>query len=291
MHENVWLIAGDLGYSVLDTFAQRYPARYINAGVAEQNMTGLAAGLAIEGAKAFTYSIANFPTFRCLEQIRNDVCYHNLDVKVISVGAGLSYGTHGYTHYGIEDIAIMRPLPHMTVLCPADPHEAIRCAQLALQHRGPMYIRLGKNGEPNMHDAPCTFSIGDPIEFFRADEMAVLATGAIGHAGLEAVRSLRASGKKIGFYSLPTLRPLNIMKLVEMLGPCRHIVTLEEHVVSGGLFSLLSELSQTEQLGFSITPLCIPHELPGLGSQGYLLQALGLDAAGISQRLQSLESR
>ena len=284
-HEKVWLIAGDLGYSVLDAFAERYPERYINAGVAEQNMTGLAAGLAMEGAKPFTYSIANFPTFRCLEQIRNDVCYHDLDVKVVSVGAGLSYGTHGYTHYGIEDIAIMRPLPNMTVLCPADPREAIRCAELAVDHRGPMYVRLGKNGEPNMHEQACSFAIGDPLEFLKGKDAAILATGSIGYAGLEAARSLRSSGLDVGFYSLPTIRPLNIQKLSSLLGSCRRIFTLEEHVEAGGLFSLMCEVSQREGLGYEITPLCVPHELPCLGNQGYLLQALGLDAAGIAERV------
>lgn len=284
-HQNVWLIAGDLGYSVLDAFAERYPSRYINAGVAEQNMTGLAAGLAMEGAKAFTYSIANFPTFRCLEQIRNDVCYHNADVTIVSVGAGLSYGTHGYTHYGIEDIAIMRALPHMTILCPADPHEAVRCAELAVELRGPMYVRLGKNGEPRMHSGPCSFALGEPLEFLKPRDAAIIATGAIGYAGLEAARTLRASGKEVGFYSLPTLQRLNVQKLSELLGTCSRIYTLEEHVEAGGLFSLMCELNQKERLGLEIVPMCVPHELPCLGNQNYLLQALGLDATGIVRRV------
>lgn len=285
IHKNVWLIAGDLGYSVLDGFAERYPTRFVNAGVAEQNMTGLAAGLAMEGAKPFTYSIANFPTFRCLEQIRNDVCYHNLDVRVVSVGAGLSYGTHGYTHYGIEDIAIMRPLPNMAILCPADPKEAVRCAEISLAHTGPMYIRLGKNGEPDMHHAQCSFTLGEPLELLRGTDATILSTGSIGYTGLQAAQSLRASGWDVGFISLPTLRPLNVGRLHTLLGSCRRLFTLEEHVEAGGLFSLICEISQREELGYRITPLCVPHDLPCLGNQGFLLQALGLDAAGIAQRI------
>lgn len=280
-NENIWLLTGDLGYSVLDKFGELFPSRYINAGVAEQNMTGMAAGLALEGAKAFTYSIANFPTFRCLEQIRNDVCYHDLDVKIISVGAGLSYGTHGYSHYGIEDIAIMRPLPNLTVLCPADPHEAVRCAQLAVDHSGPMYVRLGKNGEPHLHASPCSFNIGDPLAVIPTEDAAVISTGAISYAGFEAVQSLRNSGRQVGLITLPTLRPLNSNKLLEILGGCRRIFTLEEHVKAGGLFSILSELNQEEDLGLKISPFCLPEKFTVLGNQSFLLKAVGLDAQSI----------
>ncbi len=109
--DRIWLVCGDLGYSVLDAFSNRFPDRYLNAGVAEQNMTGIAAGLALTGKVVFTYSIANFPIMRCLEQIRNDVCYHKLNVKIVAVGGGLAYGSHGYTHHGVEDLAIMSALP------------------------------------------------------------------------------------------------------------------------------------------------------------------------------------
>ncbi len=123
--ERVWLLCGDLGYSVLERFSERFPGRYVNMGVAEQNMAGVAAGLALSGKIVFTYSIANFPVMRCLEQLRNDVCYHNLNVKTVAVGGGLAYGTHGYTHHGVEDIAVMRALPNMVVMAPGDPIETI----------------------------------------------------------------------------------------------------------------------------------------------------------------------
>jgi transketolase len=129
--DRIWLVCGDLGYSVLDAFSDRFPDRYLNAGVAEQNMTGIAAGLALTGKVVFTYSIANFPIMRCLEQIRNDVCYHKLNVKIVAVGGGLAYGSHGYTHHGVEDLAIMSALPDMAVVAPGDPVEA-RAATAAL---------------------------------------------------------------------------------------------------------------------------------------------------------------
>ena len=119
----VWLVTGDLGYSVLEKFSSKFPERYLNAGVAEQNMVGVAAGLAMTGKVVFVYSIANFPTLRCLEQVRNDVCYHKLSVKIVAVGCGLAYGGHGYTHHGVEDLGVMSLLPHMTVIAPGDPVE------------------------------------------------------------------------------------------------------------------------------------------------------------------------
>src|SRR5437763_8263703 len=149
--ERIWLLSGDLRYSVLERFAQKYPERFINVCVAEQNMMGVAAGLAMSGKTVFTYSIANFPVMRCLEQIRNDVCYHNLNVKIVAVGGGLAYGPAGYTHHALEDLAVMRAMPGMTVLAPGDPVEA-RLATTALADRqGPCYLRLGKAGEPLVH--------------------------------------------------------------------------------------------------------------------------------------------
>ncbi|MGH9680291.1 MAG: transketolase, partial [Candidatus Acidiferrales bacterium] len=122
--ERICLIVGDLGFGVVETFAERFPSRFLNAGVAEQNMTGIAAGMALSGKIVFTYSIANFPILRCLEQVRNDVCYHNADVKIVAVGGGLAYGALGPTHHATEDLAILRSLPRMAVVAPGDPAEA-----------------------------------------------------------------------------------------------------------------------------------------------------------------------
>ena len=155
--ERIWLITGDLGFSVLERFSERFPERYINAGVAEQNMTGIAAGLAHSGLVVFTYSIANFPVMRCLEQIRNDVCYHNMNVNVVAVGGGFSYGTAGYTHHGVEDIAVMRAMPNMTVVAPADPYETRKATESVAAHAGPCYLRLGKSREPDVHDGEPPF--------------------------------------------------------------------------------------------------------------------------------------
>src|SRR5277367_4367197 len=142
--QRVHLIVGDLGFGVVENFAQRFPAQFLNAGVAEQNMTGIAAGMALSGKIAFTYSIANFPILRCLEQIRNDVCYHRANVKIVSIGGGYSYGSLGMTHHATEDIAILRALPEMVVVAPGDPIETEAATRAVAKHAGPCYLRLGR---------------------------------------------------------------------------------------------------------------------------------------------------
>ena len=170
LHPEIFLLVGDLGYSVVEPFAAEFPERYLNAGVAEQNMTGVAAGLASEGYHVFTYSIANFPTLRCLEQIRNDICYHNHAVTVVSVGGGLAYGSLGYSHHALQDLAIMRTMPNTTVMAPGDPGETRQCLQWLTSHSGPSYLRLGKAGEKVLHASagnltkgPVLVRDGDPV--------------------------------------------------------------------------------------------------------------------------------
>lgn len=178
-HPQIALIVGDLGYSVVEPFADEFPDRFINAGVAEQNMTGLAAGMASEGYHVFTYSIANFPTFRCAEQIRNDVDYHNLPVTIVSVGGGLSYGALGYSHHAVQDLSLMRAMPNMLISAPGDQFEVRACMRYLVQHPQPSYLRLGKAGEPSFHSEIPTLSPGEWHEVHRGqcENFAMLATG------------------------------------------------------------------------------------------------------------------
>jgi len=285
---NIWLLTGDLGYSVLDAFAKEFPERYINMGIAEQNMIGVATGIALEGQKTFVYSIANFPTFRCLEQIRNDVCYHNANVKIVSVGAGLAYGTHGYTHYGIEDLAVMRTLPNMTILSPADPREAKRCAEIAVSINGPVYVRLGKNGEPHIHNADLDFSVGDILPVFTSNsETIILSTGSICYEAVSAAQKLKSLGHNVSVYSVPTIKPFNINSLKNILTGVTRIITLEEHVSSGGLYGIVCETLQTLGLSIRVNSLAVPENIKIIGTQKYLLKELGLDAEGICKYLRN----
>ncbi|MCE9559061.1 MAG: transketolase, partial [Armatimonadetes bacterium] len=188
--DRIWLLTGDLGYSVLEPFAQRFPERYINVGVAEQNMTGIAAGLALSGKVVFTYSIANFPTLRCLEQIRNDVCHHNANVKVVAVGGGFAYGSQGYTHHGVEDLGIMRMLPGLTVMVPGDPAEAKAATRAAVETAGPCYLRLGKGGEPAVHAEPPVFTVGRALLARHGRDVTILSCGAMLAAAVAAADQL-----------------------------------------------------------------------------------------------------
>ena len=148
-NEKVILVVGDLGFSVVEPFQERFPDRFINAGICEQNMTSLAAGMAKEGFKVFIYSIGNFPTFRAAEQIRNDICYHNLDVTIVTVGGGLAYGNLGYSHHAIQDYGLMRLFPEMTIISPGDPNEVNNCMDFISKNKSPKYLRLRKAGESN----------------------------------------------------------------------------------------------------------------------------------------------
>src|SRR5207249_2078227 len=177
--ERITLVVGDLGFGVIEPFARRFPDRFLNAGVAEQNLTGIAAGMALSGKHVFTYSIANFPTLRCLEQIRNDICYHKAAVTIVAVGGGYSYGSLGYSHHGIEDLAIMSSLPHMRVISPGDPIETALAMEQITGDPGPTYLRLGKAGEPIVHSSPPSLRLGRAITVRDGEDLTIVATGAM----------------------------------------------------------------------------------------------------------------
>lgn len=242
--ERVWLLTGDLGYSVLEPFAARFGDRYLNVGVAEQNMTGVAAGLASCGKVPFTYSIANFPTLRCLEQIRNDVVYHGLPVRIVSVGAGFAYGSQGYTHHGIEDLAVLRALPGMAVISPADPVETRLATRALLAHDGPAYLRLGKAREQVLHEVAPDFAIGRAITMrsSAADDVALIACGSILAEALRAADRLADDGVRARVISMPTIKPLDRDAIARAASETRLVVTVEEHSVVGGLGGAVAEV-------------------------------------------------
>ena len=238
----VWLLTADLGYSVLEPFRDRFPDRYVNVGVAEQNMIGVAAGLARCGKTVFVYSIANFPTLRCLEQIRNDVCYHGCDVKVVSVGGGFTYGAQGYTHHGVEDLAILRCLPGMTVVAPGDPVET-RLATAALAARkGPCYLRLGKAKEPVVHADETAFEVGRAITVRAGRHVTLISTGGMLKETVSVAERLRAVGVRARVLSMHTVKPLDEDAVLRAARETGGIVTVEEHSVTGGLGSAVADV-------------------------------------------------
>ena len=242
MNENIALIVGDLGYGVIEPFAKRFPKRFFNAGVAEQNMMGLAAGLASEGFHVFVYSIANFPTFRCAEQIRNDVDYHNLPVTVVAVGGGLAYGSLGYSHHAVQDYALIRVMPNMLIAAPGDPMEARACMRYLINNPQPSYLRLGKAGEPCIHTEVPEVLPGEwlCVRKGRSHGESFLTTG----APLEMVNQLLAKNPDLSDFSLNSM-PLWSMKSKEIqprqVAEFETIISVEDHVMDGGFGSWLLE--------------------------------------------------
>lgn len=274
---------GDLGYSVVELFANEFPDRFLNAGVAEQNMTGMAAGLASEGYHVFTYSIGNFPTLRCLEQIRNDICYHNLPVTVVAVGAGMAYGNMGYSHHCVQDIAALRGLPNLTLLSPADPGETKHCVRWLSQNPGPSYLRLGKAGEPEVHSLPPNLSGPLCIKSYNGS-MAIVGTGSILAEALRAATILADSGVFVDVFSLTKLTQLADQD-ISPLSRYRAIFTIEEHVSAGGLGEMLRMLLPST---FYFQSLTIPDTLcSSVGSQSWLREGAKLDFAGIVSSIET----
>jgi transketolase len=231
----IWLLNADLGFSVLEVFRDRFPDRYVNVGVAEQNMIGVAAGLAMSGCKVFVYSIGNFPTQRCLEQIRVDVCYHRAHVVVVAVGGGFSYGSQGYTHHAIEDLAVMRSLPGMRVAAPADPHETRSLLGHLAAVPGPGYLRLGRAGEPDLHARPLATPPLAPLVLRDGQAIAICATGNIVGEALKAADLLAARGISARVISAPMLKPFNSGTFLSLVGNVPLVLTVEEHSKIGGL--------------------------------------------------------
>lgn len=279
---DIFLAVGDLGYGVVDEFARHLPHQFLNAGVAEQNMVSTAAGLASTGYKVFVYSIANFPTLRALEQIRNDVCYHGCNVTIVSVGAGLAYGTLGYTHHAVEDISILRALPGLRIISPADAWEARAAVHESLRHHGPTYVRLGKSGESDLHSQlPSMLSM--PFRLREGRDLTIVGVGAIVNECLSAADILKANRIEATVISAPTLKPLDIGPLLEG-APGVPLVTVEEHVLDGGFGTAVLEAINLEGVSAPLKRLGLRNDrLSDIGSVDYLRRLHGLDASGIAE--------
>jgi transketolase len=287
----IYLLAGDLGFGVADEFRSRFPGRFLNAGVAEQNMTGVAAGLALSGKIVFTYSIANFPTLRCLEQIRNDVCYHNANVKVVAVGGGLAYGALGPSHHATEDIALLRALPNMTVVAPGDPLEAGQATAAVARHPGPCYLRLGRAGEPAVHER-LEFRLGEAIRIRHGMDVSLIATGGMLPVALETAGRLELEGIGTSLWSMHTLKPLDTAA-VRQAALTGMVVTLEEHSAIGGLGSAVAEVLCEAGYSGVFRRIALPDRFaPCAGSAAYLRRMYGLDLDSIAQRIRAeIEAR
>ena len=288
--ERVTLVVGDLGFGVVEPFAERFPERYVNVGVAEQNMTGVAAGMAMSGNVVFTYSIANFPTLRCLEQVRNDVCYHKADVKIVAVGGGFAYGPLGMSHHATEDIAIMRALPNMTVIAPGDPIEAAAATRAIIDRPGPAYLRLGRAGEATVHQAEIDFQIGRAIELADGEDLTLISTGGLLVRAVGVAKELKRNGISARVLSMHTVKPLDVEAVLAAAAETRAIATLEEHSILGGLGGAVAEvLAEHDGPKVPFTRIGLESTFATVaGDEEFLRESFGLSEETVLHRLMKL---
>jgi transketolase len=279
----VTLVVGDLGFGVVTDFAARYPNQFLNAGISEQNMTGVAAGMALAGRTVFTYSIANFPTLRCIEQIRNDVCYHGANVKIVCVGGGYAYGSLGMTHHATEDVAVMRSLPAMKIVAPGDPVETRLAVRAMVNDPSPYYLRLGRAGEPVVHREDVDFAIGRAITVRKGSDATLISTGGMLDSCIKAACMLGEEGRSVGVISMHTLKPLDLAALTKAARSNGPVLTVEEHSEIGGLGSAVAEVLM--QAGFSgvFRKIALPDKFSSVaGDYQYLRALAGLDVDSIA---------
>lgn len=293
-NKNIELITGDLGFGVLKPYWEQVPDQFTNAGIAEQNMTTVAAGMALEGKTVFTYSIGNFPTLRCLEQIRNDCAYHNANVKIVCIGGGFVYGSLGMSHQATEDLAILRALPDVVVMSPGDLVEAAECTKALAKYQGTAYLRLGRGGEKRVHDTIENFEIGKAFKIREAakeaaERVAIFSTGAILDETVRACDMLEEQGITVEQYSFPTVKPIDQKVIQNCADRFNHIFTVEEHNIVGGFGSAVAEVlaehggkARLHRIGLNDLYCAI------VGNQQYLRHEYGMSAEKIVEKVTNL---
>lgn len=292
--KRVILVVGDIGTLVFDSFRKDFPDRFLNAGVAEANMIGLAAGLALSGKIPFVYTINSFMAMRAFEHLRDDICFQNVPVKLVGVGAGLSYGSLGCTHHTLEDMAMMRAVPNLTLISPADPLEAKKVAESVLHWPHPAYIRLAKAGEPMLYKGDYAYQIGRAVTMRQGRDAAIVATGAILRNVLEAADKLAESGISTRVINMHTIKPLDTEIIIKAAKETRAVVSVEEHSIIGGLGSAVAEtLLETTGLGLvNFKRIGIKDQFcHDYGSQAQLWEKYGLGVETIIQTIKTLLER
>lgn len=286
----VVMLSGDIGNKLFDKFRAAHGSRFLNCGVAEQNMMGVAAGMAMSGLRPIAYTITPFITTRCLEQIRVDVCYQEAPVIIVAVGAGLSYAGLGPTHHSCEDISFLRSIPNMVVICPADAWEVRAAMRAALAQDKPVYIRMGKKGEPLVHKAiPADFAIGKAITIEEGEDVCLLSTGNMLPEVMEAAHLLREQGISSRVVSFHTVKPLDEACLADAFKRFRLVATIEEHSLIGGLGGAVAEwivdneVKTQKFLRFGTSDAFFRLS----GEQEFAREQLGLTAGQMAKKIQS----
>ncbi len=288
-HPNMIAVSADLGNSSgLDRFKKAYPEQFLNIGIAEQNMIGVAAGMAKEGYNVFATSFAPFIAMRASEQVRMNLGYMGMNVKAVAIGSGVSMAFLGNSHYGIEDMAVMRAIPNLTVVCPADCAEIFKTVQAAARFDGPMYIRLtGAVGNPPVYTADYSFEIGKAVTLREPGDVTFIATGSMVHESLEAAKLLEQTGVSAGVINMHTIKPLDVAALGTALERAKLLVTVEEHSVIGGLGSAVAEYKAAKRQAPPQLILGLPDAFDVTGDYRFLLERHGLVAAKIAEKVQT----
>lgn len=286
---DVFIVVADISPAAsMAPFRAEFPDRFINVGVAEQSMIGLCAGLALRGCRPFAYTIATFSIYRPFEQVRDDVCYQNLPVTIVGIGAGIAYSTLGGTHHAQEDVALMSALPNMAVLAPCDPAETAAATRAAVERGGPVYLRLGKSGEPDL-----TSQAVDPFVFGRirrlrpGRDVCILSYGPITKLAFDAADAVeRESSTTVAVASVHTLKPLDRKGIARVLQLFASVVVLEEHSPRGGLGGQVKEIAWESGAGCRLTTLSLQDEfIHAFGSHAYLLGRHGLSVEAITRAI------
>jgi transketolase len=285
---SIVFLTADLGYNALEKIKERFPERFLNVGIAEQHMVGMASGLALEGKKVIAYSIASFATMRPYEQIRDDVCYQNLDVKIVGTGGGYNYPTHGVTHHTVEDVAIMNVLPHMKVLCPGYSWEAQQATKAMLRHTGPVYIRLGKSPGIAYEKKTFSFAIGKGFVIREGSDIVLVSTGNVLDIVVKTADLLEKKGFSVCVLSVPSVKPFDEKLFRKHIQNAKGVFTIEEHSTTGGLGAVVASVmlahgvcdKKFRMFGF-------PPEsfLKDVGDRDYLLNQVGLEPQKLARAI------
>lgn len=284
-NKNILLLTGDLGFGVLNKYRDTLPDQFLNVGIAEQNMTGVATGLALEGYKVFTYSIGNFCTLRCLEQIRNDVCYHNADVKIISVGSGLGYGSLGMSHHATEDAAIMRAIPNIKIYSPSDYSEMCVCIKDLINTKGPGYVRLAKIKADTATTRYTKIDACNAVDPISNSKLVLLTHGSMLKMAQDIIAEL---GIPCDSYTIPQLKPLPQKSLKETLKEYSHVITLEEHNLCGGFGSSICEFLVDNHINLPVIRLGLPDQFISVGgTASELMNYVGFNVENCVEKIRS----
>lgn len=285
-NNNIYLFTGDLGFGVMNPILEQHKDRFVNVGICEQNLLAAATGMAMSGNIVFVYSIGNFPTLRCMEQIRNDAAYHHANVKIIAVGGGFAYGQLGMSHHATEDVAMLRTIPDMTVLCPADPSETVEAVKLAASIDGPVYIRLGRGGEKNIKHKKIDISklqeLNIPSNTKSKIKIALIGSGIV-MPDVELAATELSGDYSVTAYSLASIKPCDFETIKQVCMDNDYVFTIEEHQITGGLGSLVAEIIAENKITVSFKRIGMNDQFTQVvGSPAYLRKVYGLDKDGIT---------